>query len=331
MNRMFTVGVLALLVSAQSAARPLAVESGWDFKINLSVGYVSSQSQLSTDDDNAVTEDLNNSGKTTESIIPVPLARVSYTLPSLKTQIYIGNSSDQVSTAQFQYELGIIQQFRDDSKLTVAYFPELPLFNETWQDPYLTGAERSKTDEDAQGIRLALENIAGSLFTLKYAYAVSDVDQENSGESLSYLTESDVSLLERDSKYHRGELEMSLYLARNLILKPTLQYTNRSADGDARSNNSYAAQLGILYFQQRHTLITTVKAATNKYSENNPVFDQKQDANSFSLFSIYSYAQPFSWESIDFTVIAGYSQVNSDITFYDQDTFIIATGFSYTY
>ncbi|MFT5716943.1 MAG: hypothetical protein ACI9T7_001126 [Oleiphilaceae bacterium] len=332
MNKVFNVLLLAALYSGQSLASPLASESGWEFKINLSTAYISSQSQLSTDDDNAITEDLNNSGKTIVNVMVLPLARISYTLTSLKTQVYIGNSSDQVSNAQFQYELGLIQQFSDDSKLTLAYFPNLPLFNTTWEDPYLIGAERIKTDEDAQGMRLVLENIAGSQFTVKYAYAVSDVDKENSGQSLtSHLTASDLSLLQRDSKYHRAELEMNIFMGSNLILKPSLQYTNRSADGDAHSYDSYVAQLGLLYFQQRHTLITTINTGVNKYSENNPVFDQKQDADSFSVFSIYSFAQPFSWEAIDFTIIAGYNQVDSEIHFYDQDALFIATGFTYTY
>jgi hypothetical protein len=330
MNKVFTVLAFGILCSGQSIARPLATESGWDFKLNLSAAYISSQSQSSTDDDNAITEDLINNGTSTDTVMVLPLARISYTLDSLKTQAYIGNSSDQVSNAQFQYELGIIHQFKDDSKLTFAYFPNLPLFNETWEDPYLTGEARSKTDDDAQGIRMAIEDIAGSAFTFKYAYAVNDVDQDKSGQSTD-LDESDLLLLQRDSDFHRAELEMNIYMARNLILKPALQYTKRSADGDAHSYDEYVAQLGILYFQQRHTLITTVNYGTTKYAENNPVFEKKQDANNLGIFSIYSYAKPFDWQSIDFTIIAGYNQVNSDITFYDQDALILATGFTYTY
>ncbi|MEH6451907.1 MAG: DUF2860 domain-containing protein [Psychromonas sp.] len=331
MNKTFTVLVLGMLCSGQSFARPLATEAGWNFKINLSAGYVSSQSQSSTNDDNAITEDLNNNGQSTETLIPVPLARVSYTLDSLKTQFFIGNSTDQVSNAQFQYELGVIHQFKDDSKLTFAYFPNLPLFNETWEDPYLTGEARSKTDDDAQGVRMAFERIAGSPFTFKYAYAVNKIEQEKSGESVAYLDESQISLLQRDSSFHRAELEMTVYIARSLFLKPAFQYTNRSADGAAHSYDEYVGKIGILYFQKRHSLITTISYGSTQYAENNPVFDQKQDSKSASIFSIYSYARPFGWESIDFTVIAGYNQTDSDITFYDKDALIVATGFTYTY
>ena len=331
MKKVFTVLALTVFCSGQASAKPLSTESGWDFNINLSAGYISSQSQSSTNDENAVTEDLNNNGTSTDTIMALPLVGLSYTLPSLKTQAYIGDSSDQISNAQFQYELGIIQQFKDDSQLTLAYFPNLPLFNETWEDPYLTGQARSKTDDDAQGIRMAFESIAGSPFTFKYAYAASDVDQEKSGQSLPSLTASDLSLLQRDSYFHRTELEMTFHMAPSLFLKPALQYTKRGADGEAHSYDKYIAQLRILYFQQRHTLITTINAGTSKYAANNPVFNRKQDSNSVSVFSLYSYAKPFHWESIDFTIIAGYSQVNSDITFYDQDTLIIASGFTYTY
>jgi hypothetical protein len=46
------------------------------------------------------------------------LPRIDYTLPGLSTQFFLGNSRDQVSRAQFQYELGLTHRFADDSRLT---------------------------------------------------------------------------------------------------------------------------------------------------------------------------------------------------------------------
>jgi len=63
----------------------------------------------------------------------------------------------------------------------------------------------------------------------------------------------------------------------------------------------------------------------------NPVFNVKQDSTSLRFFSIYSYKQPFDWESFSFNIMAGYSQEDSDIDFYDESSFIVATGLTYKY
>jgi hypothetical protein len=124
--------MLSVFVSGFCVAEPLSNTAGWEFTLNLNAGYTHSQSQLNTDDDNKITNDLSNSGQSTSSAIVFPLGRVQYTLADLNTQFFLGNSRDQVSTAQFQYEIGATHQFTDNSKLTLAIFPKLSLFNETW-------------------------------------------------------------------------------------------------------------------------------------------------------------------------------------------------------
>ena len=44
--------------------------------------------------------------------------------------------------------------------------------------------------------------------------------------------------------------------------------------------------------------------------------------NSLGFFSIYTYKQPFGWQAFSFNIMAGYSQEDSDIDFYDESSFI---------
>jgi len=322
--------VLSVLVSGYCVAEPLSKTAGWEFTLNLNAGYTHSQSQLNTDDDNEITNDLNNSGQSTSSAILFPLGRIQYTLADLKTQFFLGNSRDQVSTAQFQYEIGATHRFDDNSKLTLAFFPKLSLFNETWKDPFLVGSKREVTDQDVGGGRIALENVLGSPFTLKYAIADSDIDDEQSG--LSQLTDiSEINSLKRDSVFQRFEIETMFPISKGIFLKPTLQYTNRNAEGDANSYDQYTAQLALLVFRQQYSLITTINTGVRYYQEENPIFDEKQNSQQFGILSIYSYKKPFNWENWSWTLMAGYNEENSDINFYDTKGLILSTGMTFEY
>lgn len=326
--------LLSSLLVTPLSAKPLAKEAGWEFTISLNAGFVSGQSNLSISDDNEIISDVDSKAKSTSSVIAFPFARIQYTTEDLNTQFFLGNSRDQISTSQFQYELGVTHLFADKSKITAAYFPELPLFNDTWEDPFLVDQVRTKTDDNAQGGRVQLERIAGNPITLKYAYARNRVDNDESGESWSALTQQQLQSLQRSSHYHRAEIEtmFPVYLQQTKVfLKPTLQYTTRIADGDAISYDDYNFQLGLLIFSGRHTSITTFNIGTSSYKQKNPIFDNKQDSINAGIFSVYSYAEAFNWKPVSFTLIAGYSQKDSDITFYDENGLIVSAGLAYTF
>ncbi|TEW53986.1 DUF2860 domain-containing protein [Psychromonas sp. RZ22] len=322
--------ISGVFVSYASLARPLSEEAGWQFTLNLNVGLTGGQSQLKTNSENEVTNDLDNSGQYRTSVMGYPLGRIQYTLDSLETQFYLGNSRDQVATAQLQYELGVIQQLNDGSQLTFAVFPRLSLLNETWADPFLVGSKREETKEYTAGGRIAVEQIFGSPFTLKYAVASSSVKEELSGQN-ELNNPDDIAALQRDSLYQRVEVETMFPVARGLFLKPTVQYTHRNADGNANSYEQYTGQLSFLLFRDRHLLVTTINAGIRNYQQINPIFNEKQDLVRAGIFSIYSYKRPFDWQHWSWTMMAGYNQEKSDISFYDNYGFIVSTGLTYKY
>lgn len=340
MRKLFPTVILSILLSnfmatkaaanSTAVARPLADEAGWELTLGINLGYSAKRSQLNTDDDNALNEDLNNNGRSLDKTFVFPLASAQYTFAELKTQIFVGNSREQISTSEFQYELGIRHLFNNHSKLTVAYFPQLPFFNDTWQDPYLTGSARTATDNNAQGGRFALTRIAGSSITLKYAFAFTAIENEQSGQSLG-LNAKQLTLLQRDSLYQRAEIETMFAIAPGVFFKPALQYTTRSADGKAHNFDQYELQLGVLVFRGRHSLITTLNTGIKKFAVENPVFNQKQNTVNTGIFSVYSYAQALNWQPLSFNIVAGYKKEDSDIDFYDTKGFFTSTGLTYKF
>lgn len=324
--------VLVLSSVGTSYARPLDKEAGFGGSVAFSVGFSGIESQVATNDGNEVIKDLHGATEKQSTPIAFPLGRLQYTFDDLQTQLYLGNSKDQVATASFQYELGYIHQFSDQTKLTVAYFPRLSMFNDSWEDPFVTGATREKTKETTSGGRIAFERIWGSPFSVKYAYATNEVEDEKSGSTLGgKLGKTEIESLKRHSVFQRAEFEYMLSISKGLFLRPSVKYTRRDADGEANSFDEYHGQVSMLNMLGKHTIITTVSFATKNFDIENPVFAEKQDSNSFSFFSLYTYKQPFDWESVSFNLMAGYRQEASKIDFYDETSYTVATGLAYSF
>ncbi|WP_434340021.1 DUF2860 domain-containing protein [Motilimonas cestriensis] len=325
-----TLAILSAFYLPQAMARPLANEAGWGLTLNINGGFSQSQSQMKTDDDNEVTADLNNSGQQINSGIIFPLARLSYTFEDLKTQLFAGNSLENVSQGQFQLELGATHQFSDTSKLSLAWFPRLPSFSKTWQDPYVVNQSRQKTDQDSQGARLAWENIGGSLFSFKYGFAKNQLDNETSGTALALANEQK-RLLDRNANYHRTTLEMLVPMGNGLFFEPALTYTLGDATGQAMSYDEYGTRLSLIKIMDKHRITGNVFYSQARYDVSNPIFNRTRQDDKWGLFAFYSYKAPLGWQNASFTLFGAWANTDSNIQFYESDMLSVAAGMAYTF
>jgi len=331
MLKKINVMLLMSCVSVVSIARPLSEEAGWDSSLSLNAVYVVGKSQLSTNSDNKTTNNLNNSGRSYTDKVLFPISNVSYTFDTLKTQVYFdANSSDQINVNGFQYELGVKHQFKDDSKFTFAAFPQLSVYNDVWEDPFLTGTSREETKQSVGGARIAIEQVFASPFTLKYAVAHNHIDDELSGQTHS-LTSDEIDLLDRDGVYQRFTLETMFPIQQGVFLKPVLEKNKRNAKGNANSFEGYVLKLSALVFQPRSLWATTVSVGKEDYQADNPLFDKKQDTRFVSLSSFYSYKNPLNLRDWSWTVLGSYTQRQSNITFYDSYSLALITSMSYQF
>ncbi|USH04741.1 DUF2860 domain-containing protein [Grimontia kaedaensis] len=319
---------LSPLFSSATFAEEDMFTPGFSGALSVNVGASSSQSQGNTDDDNAVTNDLESSGKAISQTAPFILGRLQYSFGD--TVIFVGNSEEQIAEAQFQGELGIVHRFNNGLSLTTALFGNVPSADEVWQDPYLTNSERITTEQTVAGVRFAMGLHTPLPITLKYAYAYSEVDSENIGVSQA-LSDQDSKLLARDSDYHRFGAEAALPLNPSILIAPSLYYTLRDAKGDAKSFDKISAQLSLVLNHQQHHLVTTVRVSKAYFSTANPVFKLKQDDDSKGIFSVYSFSEPLGWRNTQIHIMGGYQSTDSDITFYDSENTFISTGFSYRF
>lgn len=160
--------------------------------------------------------------------------------------------------------------------------------------------------------------------------ADSEIDDDYIGNSLT-LSANERSSLKRDSVFQRATLDVSIPVFANLNLTPGVQYTVRDADGSAQSHRDKAVQLAISSSLRRHSFTATFRASQTEYDESNPVFDRKRDSDNVGIFAVYNYMGLFSWQNAMFNLMAGYSESDSDITFYDTETFFVATGVGFRF
>lgn len=329
------IGISAfLLLSAQQAMAVGQIDkkAGWGIKLYLNVGYSSGRSQFDTDSDNAVTSDLENSGETIKDTDIFPLARLDYTLSNLKTQFFIGQARENIVRGLFQFEVGVAHMLGEKELLEVAYSPDVLSFNKTWEDPYVTGIARDKTDFSAQGFRIRWRNALDTPLTLRFGYASSDIDDERSGSSLQWLTQSQRSKLDREGDYHRLTGEYTVFSNDTTKVTPLLSYTRGNADGEAMGYDGYRIGLETKHaFGKRHRTSLYFDYEHRRHLDSNPVFNKRQKDDEFGITGTYSYLAPFGWKNTSIILLAKYDRSTSNITFYEIRDAAVSVGFGWEY
>jgi len=328
-----SIGLFLVLCAQQAVAvGQIDKKAGWGIKLYLNVGYGSSRSQFDTDDDNAVTPDLESSGEKIKDTKVFPLVRLDYTLSNLKTQFFLGQARENIVRGLFQLEAGVAHMLGEKELLEVAYSPKISGFSKTWEDPYVTGVAREKTDFSAQGVRIRWRNALDTPLTLRYGYASSDIDDERSGESLVELSQSQRSLLDREGDYHRLTGEYTVFANDTTKVIPLLSYTRGNTDGRAMGYDGYRIGLETkhaigkhhrtsLYFDYEH----------RRHLESNPVFNERQKDDEFGITGTYSYLAPFGWKNTSIIALAKYDRSTSNISFYEIKNAGVSIGFGWEY
>lgn len=321
-----TLIALAVLSTAPAMAQ-LSDSAGISGEVSLSAGYTSSTSNFNTDT-NATITDNTQKGQSDSSVLALPLGSIAYTFGSqLDKQFYAGTSREDIAIGTLALELGYKQQLANGTVIDASFLPTI-MSGETWADPFQTNAARSVTDEKGNAYRLKFSNIANSGFSLDTAYAVKDIENEQSGQTRSV---SDQQLLRRDatSIYVKGNYRIPV--DRTMFLVPSLTYIKTDADGDANSLTSWGGELSLFKVINRHQFALTASYTSKGYDASHPVYNKVRDDDELSLFAAYEYQQFMGWQDWSLISFAGYGQTDSNIDFYDEDQMIFSVGVNYQF
>lgn len=310
---------IGLLLSSNVYAK--LGETGLGGEVGLFVGYGSE-----TDNSQETKKGpLNSAGETKSSANFAPLGQLRYTFGSENDQqVFLGTSRGDIIEGVFALEIGYSMEYGDESVISFSYLPTIAS-GEVWEDPFIANSPRKKTDISGDTFRVQFEEFMSLPLNADFAVYKQDVKNEKSGSHLN-LTGNE---LGRDAKGYYASISTGLPIDDDSFLEPSFSYQRHDADGKAVSFSSYSGSLTYLRMIDRHSFSLNGDYTYRTYDAKNPVFNKTREDNGYSLNLGYEYKGMFGWEDWGFNALAGYSNNNSNISFYDTKGYFFGVGASY--
>ncbi len=323
--------MLSLPLATGAQPSPIADEAGFSGEIQPLIGVMSSRSNLTVSSDQKRIDSLYSLSSHETRAIGGLLARVDYTIAPKQFSLYAGTPRSALSDAELAFEVGARYLVGGVGLLTAGLIPVTVNGSEVWSDPFFVGGRRDATDVDRRGLRLGLSGIAGTGLSVDYRLYRRDIDDERSGQALTELSTTDRQLLEREGTEHRFDVNYQVALTDNLSLTPGLQYRRLDADGAANRGWLLRPQLTARYNIDRWSLSMTGFYGVDRYDARQPIYDEYRDGKEMGLVAGVRYAEPFGWSNWSVNAYGVWSERDSDIRFYDQETGLFAVGLGYRF
>jgi len=311
---------LSILFIALPSHAQLAPQQGISGEISLNAGVTSSTSNFNVEGD-ATIDSLDNKAKSESQGLIAPLGNIAYTFGGeLRQQVYFGTSREDIAVGTLAVELGYKHELSSGTVVDVSFLPTV-ISVETWQNPYQLNTARRETDITGNAYRLKLGSISGSNFSLDLAYARSDVEDDlNAGTDLA-----------RDAESYYVKGGYRFIVSRTSFLIPSVTYIQHDADGSANSFDSYGTDISWVNILGNHRLVLTAGYARRVYDSASTLFNKARSDDELSLFAAYEYPDVMGWKDWSFISFAGYGDTQSNLTFYDESSYLFAVGLNYKF
>lgn len=316
------------------SARPVqdAFKHGFHGYIQPVIGVSSFKSNVKVGDDNKKIDSLTDKASSETEFVPFVFWELSYTFEGESLQLYAGTPEENFIEGSFLLEAGMRYQFADRTKLTLAWVPNFPIIaNEVWEDPFLLGERRNETDRESNAFKVEASSIMGTGLGLRYGYGIQEIDREQSGFYLagqpgSTLSSEDLKQLERDTDFHLFEVQYLFRLNNGFSIRPSFTYLLGDADGDSNSFDNYEGKLAFVLPVSQWVIFGNVAYAYGDYDKENPIFNTSREDDILSSTLGFLYKEPFGYENWSVTLFGSYRDVNSNISFYDSQSFFTGLG-----
>ncbi|MDG3085832.1 DUF2860 family protein [Vibrio hannami] len=325
MTRQFALSAVIGLASLPAAAG--FGNPGFSGELSLMGAYTSSESNFNTDN-KTKTGDLDSGGESDSSGLFLPLGQLRYTFgPGSAHQVFAGTSRADVVQGLVALELGYKLSVAPNSSVAISWLPSV-MDKETWADPFVTGQERLTTDESGQAFRIQYTNILSTGLGVDIATYDKDIEDEFSGTT-AYGAYS--SQLDRNGDGFYGKLSARLKPDRVTTILPSIRLNQFDAEGDALSNTRYGAGLTVIRIVQNQSFALTADYASVSFDKENPVFGKTQDNSELGFTFAYEYGDLFGIHTLAFNLLASYSDIDSNIDFYDEKSLFTGAGVSFKF
>ncbi|WP_158611825.1 DUF2860 family protein [Guyparkeria sp. SCN-R1] len=321
---------LSLLLATGAQASPIADETGFSGEIQPLIGVMSSRSNLAVSGDQKRIDSLYSLSSRETRPIGGVLGQIDYTVVPRELSLYAGTPRSALADGELGVEVGARYLVGGVGLLTAGVIPVTVNDSEVWSDPFVVGERRDATDTDRRGLHLGLAGIAGTGLSVDYRLYRRDIDDERSGQALE-LSPAERRLLEREGTEHRFDLNYRLALTDRFSLTPGVQYRRLDADGAANRGWLLRPQLTARYEMDRWSLSMTGYYGVDRYDARQPIYDEYRDGKEMGVVAGVRYAEPFGWSNWSVNAYGVWSERDSDIRFYDQETGLFAVGLGYRF
>ncbi|MCM0612998.1 DUF2860 domain-containing protein [Marinobacter sediminum] len=309
----------ALFIAIPTFAQP-APQPGFSGEVSLNAVVISSKSNFNVDGD-ATIDSLSNKPQSESTGLIAPLGNIAYTFgEELGQEIYFGTTREDIAVGTLAVQLGYKHKLSSGTVVDISFLPTV-ISGETWQNPYQLNTPRKETDVSGSAYRLQLKSISGSSFSVDLAFANTDVDDD--------LTAGSDLARDADIYYAKGSYRFTV--SPTSFVSPSAVYIEHDADGKASSFDSYGAEVSWFNILDRQVLVLTAGFARRDYDSASTLFNKKRSDDEFSLFAAYEYPKFMGWKDWSFISFAGYGDTQSNLTFYDESSYLLAVGLNYKF
>ena len=319
MKKTLSTLTLALFTTSTMALNPMPQEAGFSGVVNVGTAGGAVESNFLAE---IVGIDLGNdkiysydSPRETTIIAPTFNFNVGYTFSNKKTRISLGSAVE--SSIDFSTNTALALRHEFDSLGSVELAGLLPSGApvEVWEDPYLTGQDRSSTEKTSSGGRLTWDGIVGSGFEFIASTREIDLEDELSGDSLG-LSKAEKALLDREGDVTRVELGYMFNCGEgDLKVRPSVAYIDRDLDGAAMSQDGYELGVQLMYNAGNYVWLNRVAYQSLDGDKDNPIFNKANDADVYLLASEVRIPKPFGWDKWTTSVGVSWGDNSADIEF----------------
>jgi len=325
--------VFITLTGTAYAIDPIPEEAGWSGLLRLGAGGLQAKTNMVSGVDrygieigNSKLDSLNDSPDSESMFIPQLNLNLKYTF-STQTQLFTGNSLEDIVQLDTVSIFGVRQQFSDRSILEVSAVAS-PSFGPTqvWADPYVVGEKRKDTDRTSNGLRLEYDKILGSGFGLRYTHRETEIDKERSGTTQLGLSAADAALLDREGTTEQilGSYRFKP-VGRN-VYDLRLGLSADDIDGEAMSGDATEVNFTYAYLGDRYTMAVNAFIISKEYDASNPVFDKTRDDDTLGVAFFIFDKQMFDNKDWWGQASVVWVEQDSNIDFYDQSSAALVLG-----
>ncbi|MEZ5573854.1 MAG: DUF2860 family protein [Halioglobus sp.] len=250
----------------------------------------------------------------TDIIIPSFNYNLGYTFSNLKTRIYAGTAVEDSLDFSSNTVIAVRHDFDSLGGIELAGLAPGVAKTEVWENPYQLVQDRSATERTTSGGRLTWDNMFGTGLEFVANVRKVNIDDERSGQGLG-LSASEQKLLDREGDVSRYELGYALDCADNLVVTPSVAYIDRDLDGKAMAQDGYELGLSVVYSADNYTWLNRVVYQSLDGDQENPIFNQTNDAEVYVLASEVRIPNPLGFDKWFTTVGFQWAENQADIDF----------------